>query len=65
MCGMMFSGLWVSGERPAYRGEAGLAWRAARKLVRMTVLRLLLAMAPLVGGGESIHAIFRKKQPTP
>jgi SAM-dependent methyltransferase len=46
----------------AYRGEAGLAWRAARKLVRLTVLRGLLAMAPLVGGGESIHAVFRKEQ---
>jgi SAM-dependent methyltransferase len=46
----------------AYRGEAGLPWRAARKLVRMTVLRALLAMAPLVGGGESIHAIFRKEK---
>jgi SAM-dependent methyltransferase len=46
----------------AYRGEASLPWRAARKLVRMTVLRLLLAMAPLVGGGESIHAIFRKEK---
>jgi len=46
----------------AYRGEASLPWRAARKLVRMTILRLLLATAPLVGGGESIHAIFRKKE---
>jgi len=44
----------------AYRGDAGLAWRAARKLIRTTVLRTLLAMAPLVGGGESIHAIFLK-----
>jgi SAM-dependent methyltransferase len=44
----------------AYRGEASLPWRAARKVVRSTVLRGLLAMAPLVGGGESIHAIFRK-----
>lgn len=44
----------------AYRGEASLPWRAARKLVRMTLLRALLAMAPLAGGGESIHAIFRK-----
>jgi SAM-dependent methyltransferase len=49
----------------AYRGEASLAWRAARKLVRLTVLRGLLAMAPLAGGGESIHAIFRKKEATP
>jgi SAM-dependent methyltransferase len=44
----------------AYRTEAGLPWRAARKVVRMTVLRALLAMAPLVGRGESIHAIFQK-----
>ena len=44
----------------AYRNEPGLAWRAGRKLVRMTALRAALAMAPLVGGGESIHAIFRK-----
>jgi SAM-dependent methyltransferase len=44
----------------AYRREARLPWRAARKLVRMTVLRGLLAMAPLAGGGESIHAVFQK-----
>lgn len=44
----------------AYRGEAGFTWKAARKLVRMTVLRALLAMAPLVGEGEAIHAVFRK-----
>ena len=47
----------------AYRGEASLAWRAGRKLVRLTILRLLLAMAPIVGGGEAIHAIFRKQAP--
>jgi SAM-dependent methyltransferase len=46
----------------AYRGEASAPWRAARKLVRMTVLRSLLAMAPWVGGGESIHAIFQKEE---
>jgi SAM-dependent methyltransferase len=46
----------------AYRGQASLPWRGARKLVRVTVLRALLAMAPLVGGGESIHAIFRKEK---
>jgi SAM-dependent methyltransferase len=45
----------------AYRTEASLPWRAARKVVRMTVLRALLALAPLAGGGESIHAIFRKE----
>ena len=45
----------------AYRREASMPWRAARKVVRMTVLRALLALAPLVGGGESIHAIFRKE----
>ena len=44
----------------AYRGEASLPWRAARKLVRMTVLRALLALAPVAGGGESIHAVFAK-----
>ncbi len=46
----------------AYRHDASLPWRAARKVVRMTVLRGLLASAPLVGGGESIHAIFRKEK---
>jgi SAM-dependent methyltransferase len=46
----------------AYLGQASLPWRAVRKLARMTILRLLLAMAPLAGGGESIHAIFRKEE---
>jgi SAM-dependent methyltransferase len=46
----------------AYRSEARLPWKVARKLVRMTVLRALLGMAPLVGGGESIHAIFQKER---
>jgi SAM-dependent methyltransferase len=45
----------------AYRHEASLPWRAARKLVRMTGLRSLLALAPLVGGGESLHAVFQKE----
>jgi len=45
----------------AYRGEANLPWRAARKLVRLTLLRALLAMAPIAGAGESIHAIFQKE----
>jgi SAM-dependent methyltransferase len=43
-----------------YQGQASLPWRAARKVVRMTALRFLLALAPLAGGGESIHAIFGK-----
>jgi len=47
----------------AYRGQVSLPWRAARKVVRMTALRFLLALAPLVGGGESIHAVFRKEEP--
>lgn len=47
-----------------YRGEASLPWRMARKLVRVTILRALLAMAPMAGGGESIHAIFRKANPS-
>jgi SAM-dependent methyltransferase len=44
----------------AYRHEPSFPWRAVRKVVRMTVLRLLLAIAPLAGAGESIHAIFAK-----
>jgi len=44
----------------AYRSGASFPWRAVRKLVRITILPALLAMAPLAGGGESIHAIFRK-----
>jgi SAM-dependent methyltransferase len=49
----------------AYRGEGSLLWRAARKVVRMTALRLLLALAPLAGGGESIHAVFGKDEVRP
>lgn len=44
----------------AYRNDPGFTWKASRKIVRLTALRALLAMAPLVGGGESIHAIFQK-----
>jgi SAM-dependent methyltransferase len=58
----VFSAVGIRRTPVAYRGEASLPWRAARKLVRMTILRGLLAMAPLVGGGESIHAIFRKEK---
>lgn len=56
----VFRAVGIQQRAVACRGEASLLWRAARKLVRMTALRFLLAMAPLVGGGESIHAIFRK-----
>jgi SAM-dependent methyltransferase len=45
----------------AYQRQAGLPWRAVRKVARMTALRCLLALAPLVGGGESIHAVFSKE----
>lgn len=55
-------GMGIQRRPVAYLGKASLPWRAARKLVRMTVLRGLLAMAPLVGGGESIHAIFQKEK---
>jgi SAM-dependent methyltransferase len=48
-----------------YRNAASLPWRAARKLTRITVLRLLLMLAPLAGGGEAIQAIFRKKADLP
>jgi len=44
----------------AYLGAPSLPWKVARKLVRLTVLQFLLALAPLVGGGESIHAVFGK-----
>jgi 2-polyprenyl-3-methyl-5-hydroxy-6-metoxy-1,4-benzoquinol methylase len=44
----------------AYLGAASLPWKVARRLVRRTVLRLLLALAPLAGDGEAIHAFFRK-----
>jgi len=56
----LFRSVGVRQTPVAYRGGASLPWRAARRVVRMTVLRFLLGLAPLVGGGESIHAIFRK-----
>jgi SAM-dependent methyltransferase len=46
----------------AYRREASIPWRALRKMIRVTVLPALLAFAPMVGGGESIHAVFQKGQ---
>lgn len=44
----------------AYRSEPGIAWRAARKVMRLTALRVSLMAFPLFGEGESIHAIFQK-----
>lgn len=58
----VFHALGIHRTPVAYRGEASLPWKVARKVVRMTVLRALLTMAPLAGGGESIHAIFRKSE---
>jgi SAM-dependent methyltransferase len=57
----IFSAVGIRRTPVVYRGEASLPWRAARKLLRMSVLRSLLTMAPLVGSGEAIHAIFRKE----
>lgn len=45
----------------AYLDPPSLPWKAARKLIRMTALRFLLAVAPLAGSGEAIEAVFRKK----
>lgn len=58
----VFSALGIHRTPVAYRSEPSLAWRAARKVVRVTLLNAVLAMAPLVGEGESIHAIFQKEQ---
>jgi len=41
-------------------GKPGLPWRACRKLMRMTVLKVCVALLPAVGSGEAIHGIFRK-----
>lgn len=60
----VFSAVGIRCTPVAFRGPASLPWRAASKLMRMTVLRALLAMAPMVGGGESIHAIFQKPKGT-
>lgn len=60
LCDDLFGAVGISRTPQAYLQPAHLPWKVARKLVRMTVLRGLLAMAPLVGGGESIHAFFGK-----
>ena len=56
----VFGAMGIRKTPVVYRGEASLPWRVARKVIRMTLLRALLSTAPLVGGGESIHAIFQK-----
>ena len=59
----VFSAVGIRQTPVAYRREPSLPRRAAQKVVRITALRFLLALAPLVGGGESIHAVFRKEEP--
>jgi len=61
-CDDLFRALGISRTPMAYLGTPSLPWRVARKLVRMTVLRALLAAAPLMGEGEYIDAIFRKEE---
>lgn len=56
----VFEAVGIKRTAVAYRGKPSLPWRAARKLVRMSILRGLLAMAPMVGPGEAIHAILQK-----
>ena len=48
----VFRAVGVQRKPVVYRGEASLPWKMARKFVRMTILRALLAMAPMVGGGS-------------
>ncbi|HZR63535.1 MAG TPA: class I SAM-dependent methyltransferase [Terriglobales bacterium] len=61
VCDAIFRKMGIKRTPVAYRQEPGLLWKAARKLLRLTLLRGILAMAPLIGGGECIHAIFRKE----
>jgi hypothetical protein len=61
MCGMMFFAWSASGEHPWHTLlKQVFPGVAARKMLRMILLREPLAMARLVAGEESIHAIFRK-----
>ncbi len=59
----VFQAVGIRRTPTAYLGAPRLPGRVARKLMRMTVLRVLLALAPLAGGGESIHAVFGKGVP--
>jgi SAM-dependent methyltransferase len=56
----IFRSLGIPRTPHAYLGPPSLPWRVGRKFVRLTVLKFLLALAPLAGAGESIHAFFRK-----
>lgn len=60
----VFSAAGIRRTPVVHRQEASLPWRVARKMVRMTLLRALLTMSPLVGEGGSIHAIFQKVEAT-
>jgi 2-polyprenyl-3-methyl-5-hydroxy-6-metoxy-1,4-benzoquinol methylase len=64
-CDDILLALGVSRIPAAHLRAPGIPWRVARKLVRLTILRLLMMLAPLAGGGESIHAIFEKEIPHP
>lgn len=56
----IFKAVGIRRTPTAYLETPSHPWRMARKLVRMTVLRLILATFPLMGGGESMGAILRK-----
>jgi 2-polyprenyl-3-methyl-5-hydroxy-6-metoxy-1,4-benzoquinol methylase len=45
--------------------RASLPWRGVRKVFRATLLQALSNLAPLVGAGESIHAVFKKSPVLP
>lgn len=62
VCDAVFGAVGIRRTPVAYQGSASIPWRAVRKLARITVLRLLLTMAPWAGGGEAIHAIFKKEE---
>jgi len=57
----LFRAVGISRTPQAYLGPPSLPWRVARKLVRLTVLKFLLGLAPLAGGGEFIQAFFGKE----
>jgi SAM-dependent methyltransferase len=57
----LFRALGISRTAMAYLDVPSFPWRVARKLVRLTVLPFLLALAPLAGEGEYIDAVFGKE----